>query len=247
MKLAKTESSIKIYLFSTDQPGIERLLDQGKHLLTTEERLRAARTSHDEVRKLYVASRILLRKKLAEYLKTDPGSLIFGIHSLGKPFLSSHPQLEFNLSHSKKQIAIAVSDQFPLGVDIEYVKRKNRFIKIANRYFSDPECEQLEAAINKRDMFFNFWTLKEAYIKALGMGLRKGLKTFGFDLSSGINVWDQSLETEQTSFYSYRLTDDYHLSLCPLKKNIPPPSLCKLNLDFGESEAIPVHTLHQAD
>ena len=150
MKLAKTESSIKIYLFSTDQPGIERLLDQGKHLLTTEERLRAARTSHDEVRKLYVASRILLRRKLAEYLKTDPESLIFGIHDLGKPYLSSHPQLEFNLSHSKKQIAIAVSDQFPLGVDIEYVKRKNRFIKIANRYFSDPEANGIGPLDNYR-------------------------------------------------------------------------------------------------
>ena len=228
---------VYIYVLEVEFPQAE--IESWTKLLDKSEKKRLSRISSDPVRTGFIASRMLLRRKLAEYLQTDPESLQFQLLSGGKPVLDPR-SAEFNFSHSRQRIALAITDKVPLGIDIEYIKRKNQIYRIAHRYFSADECEQLHNAVNKRDLFFNFWTLKEAYAKALGVGLRKGLKTFGYDIGHNINLWDKDNDVEQTSFFSYRLPDDYHLSLCVLQKNAPRPRLVSVDMELNETVLEPL-------
>jgi len=250
--LPDSDSPIHIYVLETDALEIDALEIDAletdslnddtrltQQLLDSSEQARLLRLTNGNVRSTFIASRILLREKLGKHLNRDPSSLRFATHELGKPYLEGS-KIEFNISHSKKRIALAISDQLPLGVDVEFIKRKNRILKVANRYFSQPECRQLDDALNKRDMFFNFWTLKESYIKALGMGLKKGLNSFGYDIADNITIWDDEYPVDATSFFSYRLTNDYHLSLCVLQRDIAVPRLISVDSLLNETPLEPL-------
>ncbi len=89
----------------------------------------------------------------------------------GKPYLAKFPHIHFSLSHSADVVLCAVSDS-EVGCDVEQVRRVD--LKLANRFFSPPECrfiETQEAPESGAQMFFRLWTLKESYIKATGQTL----------------------------------------------------------------------------
>ena len=86
-------------------------------------------------------------------------------------------------------------------------------------------------------------TLKEAYMKALGLGLTKGLGTFGFDLSDGINLEDAARRDAPSTFFSCRLANEYHLSLCELAGKRSTPGVFELDSQLASREIEPVWRL----
>lgn len=120
----------------------------------------------------FVIARGLLRELLGFYLKKAPSSLSIQTAEKGKPYIEGSP-LQFNVSHSHNGLAYIFSQNRPVGIDIEYTKKSPLFLKIARRFFSTSECSFLEMCSEETlpEKFFQLWTAKEAYAKAIGEGV----------------------------------------------------------------------------
>jgi len=105
----------------------------------------------------------------------------------GRPYIS-YPtvvaDLQFNLSHTDGLVACVVGKSCEIGVDVENIWRDLDPAAIAPTVFSPMEVARLITSPpeERRGRFFSYWTLKEAYIKARGMGLSIPLDAFWFDL-----------------------------------------------------------------
>lgn len=148
--------------------------------LNDEERARAARYHFEHHRRRFMVGRITLRQILSEYLNTSPQSIKFNTLEYGKPFLSyPNSTLQFNLSHSDEQALLAIGDTHPVGIDIECFSARP-YEGIGQHVFSPQENKILKElpAMLKPLFFFNVWAQKEAYIKAIGEGLRYPVDKF---------------------------------------------------------------------
>jgi 4'-phosphopantetheinyl transferase len=167
----------------TDAPGLR---DQYRELLRGEERDRAARLKLPRVRDEYLVTRALVRHVLSHYADVPPGAWAFVQNAHGKPIVSAPwPGFAaFNLSHSAGLVACAVAAVGQMGVDVESLQRKTTGIDLARRFFSAAEVSLLEACPSHRqhETFLQIWTLKEAYIKAIGHGLSFPLDKFSMSL-----------------------------------------------------------------
>ncbi len=162
------------------------LLAGYRELLSAAEVERQQRFRFQRDRHRDLIARALVRTSLSRYAPVKPWQWQFEQGEHGKPRVCEAPlALNFNLSHSHELVVCAVALQ-PVGVDIEYSGRHNDVLAIAERYFSAAESQELFALPQhqQRDRFFDYWTLKEAYIKARGEGISLGLDNFSFRLPS---------------------------------------------------------------
>lgn len=183
------------------------------------QRLRLARH-----RKQLLLGRFLLRTVLSKYsAATRPADWRFAIGANGKPALDTavHTEpLSFNLSHSGGRIVVAITQFRPVGVDIEASARPRRVARLASRYFSASEADALLGLPpgQQRARFYQLWTLKEAYIKARGLGLAIPLQQFSFAFvgENEIRVtFDPGLLEPGAHWYFCQVaqTGDYQLAL----------------------------------
>ena len=131
----------------------------------------------------YLVGHALVRDVLSHYFPVAPVMWKFNVNYYGKPFISwplDCQGLNFNLSHTEGRAVVAVAWQTDIGVDVEFSTSRGNDMGIAKSFFSPIEVAQLE---RDPERFFDFWTLKEAYIKARGMGLSIPLDSFAFLLS----------------------------------------------------------------
>jgi 4'-phosphopantetheinyl transferase len=149
-------------------------------LLSEDEHQRASRFHFESDRRRYVVGRGVLRTILSSYIKKLPASLAFSYGAYGKPVLSCHTDLAFNLAHSGALGLVAVTRSVRIGVDLELMRPEIDFIGIAESYFSPREIAVLQslAPEHRCQCFYDCWTRKEAYIKALGAGLSIPLDRF---------------------------------------------------------------------
>jgi 4'-phosphopantetheinyl transferase len=159
-------------------------------LLSPEERQRAEKFRVNEPRRHFVFGRAMLRQLLGACLNVDPAALVFGYEPRGKPFLVQPcPQgdLRFNVSHSGRLVAIALTRGREVGVDIEFIHSLADWPLMAGRIFSPRELCELRAlpASSQRAAFFNGWTRKEAWLKATGEGLTDDLPAVEVTLAPG--------------------------------------------------------------
>lgn len=109
-------------------------------------------------------------------LNTDMSSIVFSYGSNGKPYISEYPNFQFNISHTKDALVVAVTN-VSVGIDIEKIESAN--MNIANKFFSKREQRFINLANDNQDKrFFEIWTKKEAYIKWTGEGLSQSLSSF---------------------------------------------------------------------
>lgn len=155
--------------------------------LSDDEWARANRFRFDKHRRQYVVGRGALRTLLAAYLGTRPEQVIFKYGPRGKPFLAEETGLFFNLSNSDEMALIALVQGREVGADIEYLKPMPDCEQIAERFFSESERVVLRGIPpeRKEEAFFNCWTRKEAYLKAVGEGLAAPLDSFDVTLALG--------------------------------------------------------------
>lgn len=167
-------------------PRVESL----SHLLSPDELRRAEGFYFERHRQAFAVARGLLRKILASYVGADPRDLNFAYSAHGKPSLSGELgdcDIRFNLSHSHGLALYAIARGREVGVDIEYCRPRVAFAEIAERFFSAREVETFRRLPEhlRREAFFNCWTRKEAFIKAVGEGLSFPLDAFDVSLVPG--------------------------------------------------------------
>lgn len=161
-----------------------------KALLSAEEHARMARFRFLPDRLRYLFAHALVRVTLSRYAPaTPPAGWRFVANAYGRPEVapdSAAPPLRFNLSHTAGLVACAVAVDREVGVDVEYLfpPHGDFGLEVAPRYFAPAEVMGLEAQPPdaRRERFFALWTLKEAYIKARGLGLALPLDRFAFEL-----------------------------------------------------------------
>ena len=158
-----------------------------RSLLTPDEQARVDRFVYREERHVRLVARASLRLLLAEFTGVPAPDFRFRYNDYGKPFVQDPPEyvgVRFNVSHTKDLIAVYISADHEVGVDVESVRPMSDLCSIAERFFAPPEVDDLRTRENESatQRFFQYWTLKESYIKACGMGLSLPLDQFWFEL-----------------------------------------------------------------
>lgn len=177
--------SLHVWAVPLDEPP-ERVQSLAR-VLSADEAERARRFRFPIHRCRFIVARGVLRHLLARYTGETPGALTFRYGSRGKPDLPSHPHLHFNLSHSGGMALVGVTRLGPVGVDVEQVRTFEDMEEIARRFFSPREFGRLSTLPSevRPEAFFNCWTRKEAYVKAVGEGLALPLDCFDVSLAPG--------------------------------------------------------------
>jgi 4'-phosphopantetheinyl transferase len=165
----------------------------------------------------FIASRGILRCILSSYVGRAPAEIRFSYKSGGKPELEQTGcrggVWRFNLSHSGNAALYVVTQGRDVGVDIELIRRRMRWECLANRFFSPREVDKLKRwpAEQRAAAFFRCWTCKEAYLKAIGLGLCASLDQFevsaGRDEMPGLLVAPDPHELQRWSFWDVPVND----------------------------------------
>jgi len=156
--------------------------------LSDDEMARWQRYLRARDRDLFVAARGFLRQVLSQYVEVPAAAWRFDISEFGKPSIVNPEgrRLQFNLSHTAGTepngglVAVAVTADVACGIDAESVDSVDNPLLIAATAMSAYERADLANQPDPRRRFFEYWTLKEAYLKARGAGLRLPLDRFGF-------------------------------------------------------------------
>ena len=156
-------------------------------ILSPDESERARRIVVEGKRSQKASSRAQLRRILALYVESEPGTLRFEYGEHGKPRLVDHMDLSFNLSHSETVGLVGVSRRVRLGIDVEHTRGERDFSGLARRFFSKEESSALERLPDSERpaAFYRAWTRKEAYLKALGTGLSFPSNAFTIEYTTG--------------------------------------------------------------
>lgn len=159
----------------------------------------------------YVVAHALLRAVLSRYSARDPRAWVFEVDRAGKPHLaqaSGAPLLQFSLTHARGLVACAVSPVEAVGVDAERIEGWDD-AALAQRFFAPEECRSLAGLppLARRRRFFELWTLKEAYLKALGVGLRQPLAEFALtgDGRAGFQLLSRAAPDAAAARWSFAL------------------------------------------
>lgn len=183
----------------------------------------------------YLVTRAMVRTVLSRYADVAPADWEFALNAWGRPEIALRHNthgLRFNISHTRGLIALGVSRNRSLGVDVENVLEREASVGIANHFFSQAEVDAL-AGLPEHERgarFFEYWTFKESYIKARGMGLSLPLDRFSFHFHG-----DQALsmtadadiddDPQRWRFWQCRPTPSYLLALCAESRGGPAPRL----------------------
>ena len=156
-------------------------------LLTHDERVKRDRFHFEKDQHNCLVTRALVRTVLSRYDDVDPKDWRFVTNDHGRPEIAEPEgarSLKFNLSHTNGLIACIVAREREIGVDVEDRERSGQLLDVAHRFFSPTEVAALRKLPKKEqlDRFFLYWTLKESYIKARGMGLAIPLSHFSFNI-----------------------------------------------------------------
>ena len=180
-----TDNLVRVWTTAVESTEIEQRIDGYRPLLSADEDRRVGRFVQPEDAARFVVGRALARTMLSQYADIAPRDWPFDIDEHGRPNLASRPRgapdLRFNLSHTKGLVACAVAIGREVGIDVEHVRRR-LVHDVPERFFSPREVADLRALPEDEQpiAFFDYWTLKEAYIKARGLGLALPLRHFTF-------------------------------------------------------------------
>lgn len=172
--LTLLQNDVHVWRINLDPP--EAQLQHLTETLSSDELSRAKRFYKEQHRHRFIAGRGILRTILGRYLGVEPQQLQFSYQPLGKPVLAdnfSDSGLWFNLTHSQGLALCAVSRDRPVGIDLEYIRPISDVLNLAKRYFSSGEYAVMRSLPphQMQEVFFRYWTCKEAYLKATGAGI----------------------------------------------------------------------------
>jgi 4'-phosphopantetheinyl transferase len=164
------------------------LRNRHEELLSDDERERYRRFVFDADRLRYLVAHALVRTTLSRYADVPPQTWTFSQNEYGKPEIDGPAHAlpcRFSLTHTHGLTAIAITATAAIGVDAERILPRESNVDIAQRFFAPSEAVALQALspAEQRCVFYDYWTLKEAYLKAIGVGMSVPLQSFAFTLS----------------------------------------------------------------
>lgn len=190
-----TPQTVHIWQLSLAQPKATR--EKLFHLLAPDEQQRANRFYFERDQTHFIIARGGLRLLLSQYLNCLPEAIEFEYTEQGKPSLVKPAKYDysagiadvcyFNLAHSKDIAMYAVTSSGELGIDVEYHRHDIHAMEIADRYFTVNESNYLRQCFDEEERqraFFNGWSRKEAFLKAIGQGLGYPLHAIEVDMQS---------------------------------------------------------------
>ena len=221
------EGEIHVHLIRPEKVDITQ-----QNCLDDKERMRAKTFKFSKDRRLHVASHLFLRQLLSQYAPLSPALWRFKTNAYGKPFIanSQYVELSFNLSHTQGFIACVIAYQRAVGIDIERCKPLHDVNGLCDTAFSPLEARDVQSLKNHSEQeqrFFTYWTLKEAYIKARGMGLSIPLQQFSF-IETKVGKWELHCDPNLMSsgqnwrFSSHKINEYYLATAVPPSKIIRP-------------------------
>lgn len=145
-----------------------------------------------QIQENYIISQGGLRLLLAYYLGIHPEELQVGRLSKGKPYSIDNERLKFNMSNSGRRVVYAFNLDDEIGIDLERIRELSDLDELIEKNYSITEQNYINKLANQRlYRFFKFWTIKEAYLKAIGVGMRIPPEDLQFSIQNG----NYSLET----------------------------------------------------
>jgi 4'-phosphopantetheinyl transferase len=203
---------VHIWWASLDQLGSR--LRKFEQVLTSDEKARAERFRFEQDRNRFIAAHGILRDILGGYLGVGPNTIRFVYGENGKPGIAGKSgcgDIEFSLSHSGGIALYGVRLDHPIGVDIEYIRDIPEKEQIAEQFFSTRENAVFRSLpeSKKREVFFNWWTRKEAFLKGIGDGLTRPLDSFDVSMAPEeaaplLRIEGDSKRTSQWSIWELR-------------------------------------------
>ena len=179
-------NEVQVWRLDLSCPEGQSWVEAGWDLLSLDELTRAKRVRAGTPRDELVAGRAALRCLLAQELNCDPGEVEFRVGGYGKPALANGG-IDFNVTHSRGMILIALSRAGAVGIDVEDSTRDVEALDVARTAFHCDELRSLEAVEEEQrpSLFYRIWTRKEAVAKADGRGLM--LPAQSFSVTEGVS------------------------------------------------------------
>ena len=227
--VALDSDACHVWFVFQDQVRDAALLDRYRLLLTEHERSGEGRFHFPEDRHRYLLTRALVRTVLSLYAPITPAEWSFHVNAHGRPEIAnkatSAAGLSFNVSHTRGLVMMGVSRHGAVGVDTENAGRSEVSMAMAEQFCSGEEIAALrnEPDDNRRsERLLEIWTLKEAYVKARGLGLSMPLNKIGFSFpgTRGIEIaFDGSVgdRADNWAFWMLRASADHPAAVCVAK------------------------------
>lgn len=203
-----------VYIANTGALKETGLYNSAFNAVSPERRKKVLRYRFLKDRVLSLGAELLLRKALTECGIEIP-EIHYGYKTDGKPFLKGVEGFDFNISHSEDFVMVALSGN-ETGCDIEKITEID--LEIAKKFFFREEYENiaaLPASEERNELFFRYWTLKESFMKATGLGMKLPLDSFSIIIgkNGGIGV-KQSVDQKNYDFAEIDAFPGYKCALC---------------------------------
>jgi len=187
-------SQIHLWLAVLDEITDPRLLNDYRLVLSSEELQRQQRFHFECDRHRYLVTRAMVRTVLSKYADVTPRHWRFKANSYGRPEIDNENpwarRLSFNVAHTSRLVLLGIALDRSLGVDVEDMSAGRACVDLADRFLAPQEVQGLHALPPEQQVrrFFEYWTLKESYIKARGMGLSIPLDRFAFHFDDASRI-----------------------------------------------------------
>jgi 4'-phosphopantetheinyl transferase len=189
---APAPGEVHLYIARPEELTAPAAIARYEAMMAPEERARQARFVFARHRHEYLVTRALVRTVLSRYANVAPAGWRFRANEYGRPEIdmpasAGVPPLRFNLSNTDGMVVCGVTLDREIGVDVEPLDRPVP-LEVADRYFAPSEVAELRAqpAAAQPRRFLDYWTLKESYIKARGMGLSIPLDQFALTIDAAV-------------------------------------------------------------
>ncbi|MFF4402709.1 4'-phosphopantetheinyl transferase family protein [Streptomyces sp. NPDC001480] len=193
------------------------LLDPGLNELLGRDRPRYRQTADPAGRLRFAVSRVILKHAAAQVLNVAPTDLDLAYQLGGRPTLRGlGEELHLSLAHTDDLVVVGLSGAGPVGVDAESVTRRISLDLLRDHVCTPREAEALAALPDEESTaaFLRLWTLKEAYTKALGQGMRRRFAAVGFRWEDGgaAVLEEDSADAREWTFVTHLVQGGYLVS-----------------------------------
>ncbi|HHF7060825.1 TPA: 4'-phosphopantetheinyl transferase superfamily protein [Streptococcus mutans] len=201
---------MKIFKIRSQKPLEDRMFFSLLELIEEEDRKQILRYQFWQDRQRSLLGHLLSRYAIIQEYALTNKEIQIRRHAYGKPYIKDYSQIHYNISHSGEWVVVAIGKS-PIGIDVE--NRREDWDLIGERVFSESEKYWSQNSYKRKAIL---WTIKEAYVKYLGIGLSKSLNSFSIDIKRRIITEIQ--KPFQTSFDYFVLDNDYVCSECGYAK-----------------------------
>ncbi|EMB67169.1 4'-phosphopantetheinyl transferase family protein [Streptococcus mutans] len=201
---------MKIFKIRSQKPLEDRMFFSLLELIEEEDRKQILRYQFWQDRQRSLLGHLLSRYAIIQEYALTNKEIQIRRHAYGKPYIKDYSQIHYNISHSGEWVVVAIGKS-PIGIDVE--NRREDWDLIGERVFSESEKYWSQNSYKRKAIL---WTIKEAYVKYLGIGLSKSLNSFSIDIKRKIITEVQ--KPFQTNFDYFVLDNDYVCSECGYTK-----------------------------